>query len=125
MSLFLNVNVVSINVLDWEKSKAFYREVLGWPVAFSDDGMGWEEYGPENAAHVAIQRWDDPATLPPREGGISLVFGVEDVAAVIASLRAKGVRCTDPVIIPGMVVYANFYDPEGNKLQIAGMPPVS
>jgi predicted enzyme related to lactoylglutathione lyase len=123
MSLFLNVNVVSLNVLEWEKSKQFYREVLGWPVCYSDEGLGWEEYGLDGATHLALQRWDDPAALPPRIGGTTVVLGVEDVTAVISALRAKGVRCTDPVIIPGVVAYANFFDPEGNKLQIAGMPP--
>jgi predicted enzyme related to lactoylglutathione lyase len=25
--------------------------------------------------------------------------------------------------IPDMVTFANFYDPEGNRLQVAGPPP--
>jgi catechol-2,3-dioxygenase len=73
MSLFKNVNVVSLDVVDWEKAKKFYRELLGWPVAFSDDNAGWEEYGGEHEAHVSITLWRDPQTLPPKRGGTTLV----------------------------------------------------
>lgn len=120
MSLFLNVNVVSLNVTDWERAKQFYRDVLGWQVAFSSDEVGWEEYGVENQAHVSINRSDH---APAAHGGTTLVFGVEDAHAVTAALRAKGVRCDEVVTIPGMVTYGGFYDPDGNHLQFASMPP--
>ena len=34
-------------------------------------------------------------------------------------LRTRGVKCDDAETIPGMVSYANVYDPEGNRFQIA------
>ncbi|MBZ5617098.1 MAG: VOC family protein [Acidobacteriia bacterium] len=123
MSLFKDVNVVSINVKDWEAAKKFYRETLGWPVAFSDDQAGWEEYGRDNEAHVSISRWMGPEPMPPQNGGTTLVLSVEDAHAVAAALKAKGVKCDDVMVIPGMVTYGSFYDPEGNRIQFASMVP--
>ena len=60
MSMFTNVNVVSQNVSNWDRARRFYRETLGWPVVFSSDEAGWEEYGLENAAHVSITLWRGP-----------------------------------------------------------------
>lgn len=119
MSLFKNVNVVSLDVTDWERAKKFYRELLGWPVAFSSDEAGWEEYGPENAAHVSISRTDH---APAEPGGTTLVLTVENARETVAALRAKGIRCDDAVTIPGMVSYSTFYDPDGNRIQFASAP---
>lgn len=118
MSLFVNLNVVSVYVTDWEGAKKFYRETLEWPVAYSDDQVGWEEYGKDNEAHIAINRWDGPEAQPPK-GGATPVFSVEDAFKATQALRAKGVRCDDVVAIPGVVTYGTFYDPEGNRFQFA------
>lgn len=122
MSLFKNVNVVSVYVTDWEAAKQFYGEVLGWPLAYGDDQVGWFEYGPENETHVAINRWDDPATVPPKLGGATIVFSVEDADQVTEALRGKGIKCDEVVNIPGVVKYGTFYDPEGNRFQFASNP---
>jgi hypothetical protein len=37
-------------------------------------------------------------------------------------LRKRGVKCDDVIALPGMVTYANFYDPDGNRLQITVHP---
>ena len=60
MAQFKKVNVVYCYVRDWEGAKKFYRELLEWPVVFTDDQVGWEEYGMENETHIAINRWDSP-----------------------------------------------------------------
>ena len=118
MSLFLNVNVVSVYVTDWERAKKFYRETLDWPVAYGDDQIGWEEYGRDNETHIAINYWDGPEA-PPAKGGTTPVFTVQDAYQVTEALRAKGVRCDDVVAIPNVVTYGTFYDPEGNRFQFA------
>jgi predicted enzyme related to lactoylglutathione lyase len=114
MSLFKNINVVSLEVTDWEAAKKFYRDVLDWPVAYSDDNMGWEEYGLEDHAHVSISRSDHPHS---DAGGTTLVLSVDNATAAVAALRAKGVQCDDVVIIPGVVAISMFRDPFGNRIQ--------
>ncbi|HJW83343.1 MAG TPA: VOC family protein, partial [Anaerolineae bacterium] len=120
MSLFKGINVVSYNVTDWEGAKTFYKDTLGLaPVAFLSDEAGWMEFGGEHEAHLSINRWDGPDPVPPRNGGATVVFTVDDASQVVAELRKRGVKCEDPVTIPGMVTYATFFDPEGNRLQMA------
>ena len=120
MSLFKNVNVVSLDVTDWEQAKKFYRDTLGWPVAFTSDDAGWEEYGLDNQAHVSITRTDHAPTV---QNGTTLVLTVDNAHQTVAALRAKGVKCDDVIVIPGMVAYGSFYDPEGNRIQFASNPP--
>jgi predicted enzyme related to lactoylglutathione lyase len=114
MSLFKNVNVVSLEVTDWEAAKKFYREILDWPVVNSDDGMGWEEYGLENHAHVSISRSEKAHS---DDGGTTLVLTVDNTTAAVAALRAKGIKCDDVTLIPGVVAISMFYDPFGNRIQ--------
>jgi len=117
MSLFKNINVAYVYVRDWEAAKKFYSETLGWPLVFSSDEIGWCEFGVENATHFAINRLDEKDPDPGEGSRVTLTFKVEDVRAVTAELRARNVRCDDPVHIPGVVLYGTFYDPEGNRFQ--------
>jgi predicted enzyme related to lactoylglutathione lyase len=119
MSQFNNVNVVYVYVQNWEAAKKFYRATLEWPVAWSDDGIGWEEYGIEGAAHVAISRWGD-ATKPSVGDGPVCVLGVDSCSATKKTLEAKGVRCGEIEAIPNVVTFGTFYDPEGNRFQFVG-----
>lgn len=119
MSLFKNLNVVAYYVTDWEKAKKFYQETLEWPVVFSSDEAGWVEFGHENETHISIERWDGPEPAPPKIGGATVVFTVDDAIETTKKLRARGVRCDDAITIPGMVCYGTFYDLEGNRLQFA------
>ena len=123
MKLFKNINVVSYNVSQWEQAKQFYGETLGLGApAFLSDEFGWAEYGGENETHLALNKSD---SVPAGSGGATVVFAVDDAYQAVEELRKRGVRCEDVVPIPGMVTYATFYDPEGNKLQMAGPPPES
>ncbi len=124
MTLFKNVNVVHYNVSDWERAKQFYRDVLGWPVAYDDDNIGWCELGHPNETHSAINRWKAEWGPQPTNGAIA-VLTVDDAHAVAAALKARGIKCDDVTAIPGMVTYGTFYDPEGNKIQFASMPPAA
>lgn len=115
---------VSYLVSDWQRAKKFYSEMLGLPVAaFISDDVGWMEFGEKDNTHLAISLWRGPEPLPKGDGGAVAIFSVEDAYAVIEELRRRGVGCEDVVAIPEMVTYANFYDPDGNRLQVAGLPP--
>jgi predicted enzyme related to lactoylglutathione lyase len=119
MSLVKGMSVVSFNVTDWEGAKQFYGETLGMPVRLDlGPEVGWCEFGEEGKTTLAISLWRDE-TPPPRGGGATPVFDVDDPYAAVEALRNQGVRCDDPVTIPDMVTYASVYDPEGNIFQIA------
>jgi catechol 2,3-dioxygenase-like lactoylglutathione lyase family enzyme len=115
---------VSYMVSDWQKAKKFYSETLGLPVAaFISDDVGWMEFGEKEGTHLAISLWRGPGPLPPREGGAIAVFDVADAFEAVKELRKRGVRCDDVISVPMMVTYADFYDPDGNRLEIAGPAP--
>jgi len=117
---------VSYIVTDWQRSKKFYSETLGLPVAaFISDEIGWMEFGEKDQTHLAIMLSRSPSGQP--KGGIGgiAVFSVEDVYAAVKELRNRGVHCDDVIAVPMMVTYANFYDPDGNLLQIAGPAPTA
>jgi len=116
---FRDLNVVWYNVTDWERSKRFYRDTLGLPVAIEIEQPGWMEFGHPHQTHVAINLWRGPQVMPPAKGGATVTLGCEDARALSAKLRGKGVRCDEVQEIPGMVILGTFYDPDGNQLQIA------
>ena len=124
MPVLKNITVISVNVKEWEGAKKFYDQLLdGWPVAWSNDELGWREYGRDGEAHISIQRVDGAEAPAPGLGPSTIVFTVDDAHQTVTALRGLGVRCDDPIGIPGVVTYANFYDPEGNRHQVAGPPP--
>lgn len=55
--------------------------------------------------------------------GTTVVFNTSDCAVACAELRARGVRCDDPVTFPGFVTNCSLYDPFGNRLQLWSPPP--
>lgn len=123
--LFSKVDIVSYDVTDWQRAKKFYSETLGLPVAeFYGDEVGWMEFGEKAGSHLAISKWMEDRPMPKCMGGATVVFMVPDAYETVKELRSRGVHCEDVVPVPGMVTYANFYDPDGNKLQVAGPAPV-
>jgi predicted enzyme related to lactoylglutathione lyase len=117
MALFQGINVVSLSVTDLEEGRAFYRDVLelGEPV-YDLPEAGWIEFRTGKASGNIAITTAGKGWRP--ETGTTVVLDVEDCHAACRALRAKGVRCDDPVVFPGYVTFANFYDPFGNRLQI-------
>jgi catechol 2,3-dioxygenase-like lactoylglutathione lyase family enzyme len=118
------LQIISYPVSDWQASKKFYGETLGLPVALSlPDEAGWLEFGDKDQVHLAIMRPQGGGPIPPHQGGAIAVFEVEDAYAAVKELRKRGVKCDDAIPVPGMITFANFYDPDGYQLQVAGPPP--
>jgi predicted enzyme related to lactoylglutathione lyase len=56
-------------------------------------------------------------------GTTSLNISVRDIEAARSALEGRGVEFTGPIIdIPGVVRLADFRDPDGNKIRLAGAP---
>ena len=117
MSLLKGLNTVSVAVTNWAAAKAFYHDILGLPILFDIEEAGWCEFGEAGQTTLAINLWRD--ATPPVRGGTIPVFNVDDCIQAAAELRKRGVKVEDPVTIPGMVIYADVHDPEGNLFQIA------
>jgi predicted enzyme related to lactoylglutathione lyase len=122
--LFDQLVDISYIVSDWQKAKKFYSETIGLPVAaFMGDEVGWMEFGAKEGTHLAIMLEPAGERRQSHEGGAIAVFSVADAYAAVKDLRQRGVNCDDVIAIPNMVTFATFYDPDGNRLQVAGPPP--
>ena len=121
-TLFEGINVVSIAVPELNAARDFYRDVLGLGAPEYDlPEAGWIEFrtgGPGgNLAVTAAEPGWKPST------GTTVVLNTADCFAASAELRARGVRCDEPVVFSGYVTFCSFYDPFGNRLQMCSPPP--
>ncbi len=120
-----SVHHVAIIVSDYEKSKDFYVNKLGFQILRENhrpekgdhkldlqlDGLELELFGVENPP----KRVTDPEACGLRH----LAFRVADIQAAVAWLREKGIE-TEPV---RMDIYSNkpftfFRDPDGLPLEL-------
>jgi catechol 2,3-dioxygenase-like lactoylglutathione lyase family enzyme len=106
--------VVSVNVSDYDTSLAWYREVLGFELSYELAEYGWCELRTPFAFTVGLGQTE---TVTP--GNVTPTFGVHDIDAAIAHLRAHDVRVEDWHEIPGMVRLSTFYDPDGTSWMLA------
>jgi CreA protein len=116
MSLDFNPDncVVSVNVTDYERSREWYRDVLGFEVDYELPDYAWCELRTPFGFTIGIGQSEE---VTP--GAVVPTFGVRDIDAAIAHLRAHDVKVDDWHEIPGMVRLSTFYDPDGTAWMIA------
>jgi predicted enzyme related to lactoylglutathione lyase len=113
------VDVVWYPVTDWDRAKRFYKDILALKPAFGMDEMGWLEFEVGSApTHLAISRTEPGQSTAAAGGGVA-VIAVKDIEGVRADLVGKGVRCDDVQVIPNVVKLCSFFDPDGNRIQLA------
>lgn len=122
MSLTVQLDHCVIHVSDWERSNAFYRDVLGAELV--DRGRGWayrfgdaqlNVHGPGLDPHPV-------ARVPVAPGNSDLCFVWSGpIAEAVAHLTGQGVAIEEGPVArsgargPGMSVY--FRDPDGSLLE--------
>jgi predicted enzyme related to lactoylglutathione lyase len=122
MRLFTGINVVSIAVPDLDAARDFYRDVLGLGAPEYDlPEAGWIEFHTGAPGGNLAVTASEPGWAPST--GTTVVLNTADCFAACAELRARGVRCDDPVVFPGYVTFCSFYDPFGNRLQMCSPAP--
>lgn len=108
-------------VTDLDRAVAFYRDVLGLPLA-SREGDEWAEFGAGGtrfALHAAGPGRE------PRLGGATAVFEVGDLDAAKAELSGQGVVFGHEGAVESYARFASFTDPDGNTLQIIEYDPTA
>ena len=123
----LRVHHIAIIATDYERSKAFYLDVVGCELLvehFRAERDSWKADLALNGEYL-LELFSFPsppprATWPESTGLRHLAFAVESVEDARAELVRKGVRCEDVRIDP----YTQkrmmfFFDPDGQPLELA------
>ncbi|CAM5478836.1 VOC family protein [Leifsonia shinshuensis] len=110
----LRIQTVTIPVVDQERSLAFYRDVLGFEVR-ADASFGdsrWLAVAPAGSGVDFTLHPPFPGQAAPgwQQG---IVLHTDDIAGVVAALRAASVEVADPEQV-GWGVQTQFSDPDGN-----------
>jgi catechol 2,3-dioxygenase-like lactoylglutathione lyase family enzyme len=112
---------VQLAVSSLDRSVQFYEGILGFKVTERRDDLKF--------AHVAtnvpgLELGINEVAAPAVSRGVVINISVTDVAAGRTALEGKGVKFAGPTaVIPGKVALAEFADPDGHRLRLAGPPP--
>ena len=106
----------ALGVRSLDKSIPWYRDVLGFELAYKVDEMGWCEFhSPVAGVMVGLSQVENSAP----KGGATPTWGVKNIDAARAQLETKGVKFDGPTVVyEGMVKLATFFDPDGNKFML-------
>ena len=123
--LFDTMHHAAIIVSDYQRSKAFYTETLGFPILrenFRADRGDWKldlKFGDGELEIFAIPGAPPRPSYPEAQGLRHLAFRVDDVEAAVRELEARGVPCEpirrDPYT-GGRMTF--FHDPDGLPLEL-------
>ena len=109
-------------VSDLDRSIAFYETTMGFKVTERRDDLKFAHLS-TNVPGLDLGL-NEVAESPIGTSGIVLNFGVKDVAEGRRALESRGVTFLGPTrVIPGKVALAEFKDPDGHRLRLAGPPP--
>ena len=120
-----SVGAITMFSEDLERSKSFYQEVFGLPMAFEDQNSAVFEFGTTviNLLKIpAAQKLVEPGTVASRDAGarFQLTMEVDDVDAVCDELARRGVTLLNgPMDRPWGIRTASFTDPAGHLWEIA------
>ncbi len=110
------IGYVNIGVRDLDRAVAFYRDVLGFTLRFSEPKFSYAQFDVGGLTFaVAASETDGSGGAPGnRHTGIGIM--VPDVDATYQELKAKGVEFTmEPSKQPWGGYMGMFRDPDGNQ----------
>lgn len=125
MQVVNKLMMLSINVSDMPKAKAFYADKLGLKVITDyriDDDNWWVTLvSPEGGASITLARATGFENMKP--GTMTVYFETSDIAAANKELSAKGVKVKevqDDLFGPGSgIKWFSLEDPDGNQVILA------
>ena len=112
---------VNVFVSDFDRSVAFYRDVIGFDVVIEDANFGYASFATEGAGFAIAKAQPEQSALTGRHTGIG--WGVPDVDAAHRQLADRGVEFEQPPEKQPWGGYmAIFKDPDGNTFYLDQLP---
>jgi CreA protein len=107
----------AVSVLNLEKAKQWYAEVLGFQHLYTMTEIGWSELATAiPGVNIGLSQVEEHEV----KGSIVLTFAVKDIAHARAQLEQHQTRFDgETQTIPGMVKLATFFDPDGNPFMLS------
>lgn len=124
--MFKRIHHVAIIASDYERSKRFYHETLGFRIVaetYRAERDSWKlDLALPDGSQIELFSFPAAPERPnyPEAVGLRhLAFAVDDVDAIAAELKARGVE-SEPVRIDGLTgrKFTFFADPDGLPLEI-------
>ena len=118
---------VTIFVSDFEEALRFYTEVLGFPLKMRAENF-WAEVVAGDNLVIGIHPRSENAAPPGTEGSMQIGLNVTgSLPDFMKSLEKKGVKFDGPMIEDPSAGnrFANFRDPDGNRLYLWEAVPVA
>src|SRR5215471_16205390 len=94
--MFRKLDYAMVNVSEMDRSVAFYRDVLEFPVRFETPGWSELETGDTTIALHLSDRASSRPSPEPIAGTCSLGFSVPDLDETVAALTKRGARFVVP-----------------------------
>ena len=124
------LHLVTLGVREFEKSKKFYEEILGWQPASasSDDVAFFQAGGVVFALYPREKLAEDALTSPKGSGfaGFTLAYNAKsesEVDGIIAGLKSKGVKIVkEPQKLFWGGYSSYFADPDDYLWEVAYNP---
>lgn len=113
--MFRKVAFTMYPVADAKRARAFYEDVLGLSVGKTSSRENlWTEYDLPGGGCLAL--FANPELKPSAEAGGCIALEVDDLDALCARLRSRGVRFKAEGIESPVCRMAVIYDSEGNAI---------
>ena len=114
------VLLVELGVSDLDRAVKFYRDTLDFDLAWRSEELQWAEL---RSGIPGVSIGLGKSEKAKGSGTASMNWAVNNVDAARALLEKRGVKFLGPTLtIPGVVKLADFADPDGNRIRLAGAP---
>jgi predicted enzyme related to lactoylglutathione lyase len=113
------IGVAYLHSAHGAKLAEWYSKTLGFPIA--SEFPGWTEFKTSAGPRFAVDHVSFPASVVEKQA-VMLSFQVDDLAAEVKALAAKGVpfypSAEKAIFDVGPSLVATFADPDGNWMQL-------
>ena len=112
--MFKKVAFTLYPIQDAERARAFYSETLGLTIGKQVESGIWTEFDLPGGGCLALYKTSD--IQPSANSGGSIALEVEDLDALIAQLKTKGVTFQAEMIPSPVCRMSIILDSEGNSI---------
>ena len=124
-----HLHLITLGVRDFEASKKFYAETLGWKISRPQEGVAFFQVGGVVLSIYPRESLAEDALISPEGNGFAgftLAYNVQseaEVDEVIANLKSKGVKIIKEPQKAFWGGYSSYFaDPDDYRWEVAYNP---